>query len=42
MHTGKTQGKAILAGFVIEGALVLALAQLIDMSGKGGHWYEDH
>ncbi len=25
MHTGKTQGKAILAGFVIAGALVLAL-----------------
>ena len=26
MHTGKTQGKAILAGFVIAGALVLALS----------------
>jgi len=25
MHTGKTQGTAILAGFVIAGALVLAL-----------------
>ena len=25
MHTGKTQGRAILAGFVIAGALVLAL-----------------
>lgn len=25
MHTGTTQGKAILAGFVIAGALVLAL-----------------
>ncbi|MEO6111882.1 MAG: BON domain-containing protein [Nitrospiraceae bacterium] len=25
MHTGKTQGKAILAGFAIAGALVLAL-----------------
>ena len=25
MHTGETQGKAILAGFVIAGALVLAL-----------------
>ena len=42
MHTGKTQGKTILAGFVIAGALVLALplpsqAQDKTMRGSQSH-----
>ena len=38
MHTGKAQGKAILAGFVIAGALVLALplpSQAQDKTWRG-------
>ena len=33
MQAGKTQGKAILAGFVIAGALVLALSQPSQAAG---------
>ena len=47
MHTGKTQGKAILAGFVIAGALVLALplasqAQEKSFAGKSQSALDPH
>ncbi|MDZ4797731.1 MAG: BON domain-containing protein [Bryobacteraceae bacterium] len=47
MHTGKTYGKAILAGFVIAGALVLALplpsqAQEKSFAGKSQSHPDPH
>lgn len=47
MHTGKTHGKAILAGFVIAGALVLALplssqAQEKSFAGKSQSSLDPH
>jgi osmotically-inducible protein OsmY len=47
MHRGKTQGKAILAGFVIAGALVLALplpsqAQEKSFAGKSQSALDPH
>jgi len=47
MHTGKTQGKAMLAGFVIAGALVLALplpsqAQDKSFAGKSQSHLDPH